>query len=79
MPYRSMNNSVFEDVVITPREEWSALPSQGTLKPLKIPQGVFYSNYADTFWCKEPEDCKKIVREIQKKHIDMGFPDIQFK
>ncbi|XP_054260779.1 peptidoglycan-recognition protein SC1a/b-like [Macrosteles quadrilineatus] len=60
------------------REDWGASPPKWEMPEQSTPQESFYTTFAKTYWCKHDEDCRKIVHDLQQKHMDEGHPDIQY-
>lgn len=65
---------------IVSRKEWDALPPSGDIDPIVHPvEHVVYTHNLDTAKCETDEECSQLMRELQKKQIDEGAPDIHYK
>nr|BBK26514.1 peptidoglycan recognition protein 15 [Nephotettix cincticeps] len=62
---------------LIPRDEWGALPAKSET-PMKLPLNHIRYNQTMTDTCIAKEDCIKIVKDIQKQHLDKGLPDIKY-
>ncbi|XP_054265120.1 peptidoglycan-recognition protein 1-like [Macrosteles quadrilineatus] len=64
-------------IPFTTREQWGARPPLSVEKH-KLPLVHLRFTDTDTEQCEGPEACHKLLWDLQKQHMDEGFPDIKY-
>ncbi|XP_054265156.1 peptidoglycan-recognition protein 1-like [Macrosteles quadrilineatus] len=64
--------------VIVYRKEWGALEELREQRTFTFPvENVIYS-YTETDVCNTRAECIQAMKDMQKKHMEQGYPDIKF-
>ncbi|XP_054265018.1 uncharacterized protein LOC128987933 isoform X2 [Macrosteles quadrilineatus] len=69
-------------IQVVSRAEWGALPPRTDVdhpKPVPWPHPWVLWTYAQTDECFTQEECGRVMRKTQQRHMDMGMSDIQYK
>lgn len=69
----------FEEPHIVSREKWKAERPKKAQATKNFPLSYLVLMHTNTPVCKTKKECKETLRQLQKKHMDEGAPDILHK
>lgn len=64
---------------VVTRKQWDAHPAEENITKLLHPVPNILFTHTATTTCVTFGECKKVLKEIQRDHMDIGFKDIAHK